>query len=89
MIGIRRLRWIAEQLERQTVERRCVGAFVLAAQESLYGSSNGTLTHGQWREIENFLNTWSRPAERRHPNGVTSIDRPTVETTAKGPPIYS
>jgi len=69
MIGIRRLRRIAGQLERQTLERRCVGAFVLAAQEALYGSSNGTLTQGQWREIQRFLDTWSGSAERRQSVG--------------------
>ncbi len=67
MIGHTTLNTIAAGMQRQVLERRCLGSFVLAAQEALYGSCTGRLTKSQWREIQHFLKAGYAAGERRQP----------------------
>ena len=65
MIGHTILNTIANGMQRQVLERRCLGSFVLAVQEALYGSCSGPLTPSQWREIQRFLKASCAAGERR------------------------
>jgi len=65
MIGRTTLNTIAAGMQRQVLERRCLGSFILAVQEALYGSCTGRLTSSQWHEIQRFLKAGYTAGERR------------------------
>jgi hypothetical protein len=65
VIGHTTLNAIAAGMQRQVLERRCLGSFVLAVQEALYGSCTGRLSASQWREIQSFLKAGCSSGDRR------------------------
>jgi hypothetical protein len=60
MIGIRRLKKIARVVAGDKQNARCAGAYVLTAQELIYGRATMPLQGAEWEELASFVETCAR-----------------------------